>query len=686
MNYLPRVPFLFVLLSVGSASCALAAKANSLSTAVQVVQKMDAPSNRSVSGDELAQLSRPKNPNLAPEIATEPIKLDDDITTANLSLDLSADPGTTVPLTGDLISTGTSITSAPGTGVYLNDTLRDRTIDTKDSLLGLPPLGYDTASTTTLDLPSLLADDYEVSTSPTLSAYQDTTPTMSLMDIYNDPRAGNFQGDLTSLTRSKNVRRLSLLQVVCQSLDLNQSLRIERLRPEVANTGIESAEGEFDTVLEGGIGVGSTHRSTLGPKPSSGPDRRRDDVAISRNIDYNVGVRGRLPTGTNYSAGISGNRNSTNSTEPFYSNALNLNITQNLLRGAGSDVNMINVWTAQNNFVISLYQLQNTLINLVTDVQRAYWDVYLAYETLEIRRKGYEVAREQRERTEEFVRVGRSAPLDALAAQAEEASRVSDLINAISNLKQRQLVLLRLINPENLSTGWRSLIFPNERPVLPTERLVPEERIRLARYYRPDLRQAQIDLANGELEVYRTANGLLPQLDFVIGLGLAGNGDSPRQSAKDTFDYNHRNYQLGLQFSYPLQNRTANAAHRRASFQKVMAEEAVRNYCQIIDVEVRTAVLEIERTSRLIYSTKVTEELRRRQLEAETEKFRVGRSTQIEVSQAQRDYVQSQLDRVTAEVANINAYLELYRVEGTALQRRGIQPIHITPESGVPAG
>src|SRR5690606_37220570 len=118
----------------------------------------------------------------------------------------------------------------------------------------------------------------------------------------------------------------------------------------------------------------------------------------------------------------------------------------------------------------------------------------LAYETLDIRNKAYRVAREQRARTEEFVRVGRSAPLDALAAQAEEASRISDIINAISNLKLRQLTLLRLINPENMNTGWRSLVVPIETPTLPSEKLVPEERVRLARYYRPDLRQAQIDL------------------------------------------------------------------------------------------------------------------------------------------------------------------------------------------------
>jgi len=663
---------LMATLATFSFAATLSAAANSVSTKPQIVQKLDSTPATTISGTELAQLSQPKIPSLATDISTASVSLD---SIYNVNLDTSPS------LTPDVLTTG-SITTTDTESVLFRDSLRDRDIGLEDALLSLPPLGYD-STTSTIDIDRLLAEDYSTTAS---MGFEDTTGTLSLSNIYDTPESANMLGDLTALTTGRNIKRMSLLTAVCQSLEANQSLRVDRLRPEISNTGIEAAEGEFDTVLEGAVGYGSSRRSTLGPRSNEGPDNREDDIAVSRNFDYDIGVRGRMPTGTNYSLNFSGNRNSTNRTNPFFSNDLNLNITQNLLRGAGCDVNLISVWTAQNDFVISLYQLQNTLINLVTDVQMAYWDVYLAYQTMEIRRKAYQVAREQRERTEEFVRVGRSAPLDALAAQAEEASRVSDIINAIANLKQRQLVLLRLINPENLSTGWRSLVFPNEEPILPTERLVPEDRVKLARYYRPDLRQAQIDLANGELEVYRTANGMLPQLDFVISGGLSGVGDSQMDSLSRTVDYDTRNYQLGFQFSYPLQNRTARASHRRATFQKMLAEEAVRNFCQIIDVDVRTAILEIERTSRLIYSTKVTEELRRKQLEAETEKFRVGRSTQIEVSQAQRDYVQAQLDRVTAEVANINAYLELYRVEGTALQRRGIQPIHITPESGVPAG
>lgn len=485
---------------------------------------------------------------------------------------------------------------------------------------------------------------------------------------------------------SRGAVRISLMEALCRALEANQQLNVERLRPEVSNTSIESAWSEFDTTLQASIGASSRQSSTLGPRARNGGGGNRDeDTNVSRNQDFDVSLSGRLPTGTNYSVGFGADRSSTNRTFPFYSSALNLNITQNLLRGAGCDVNLVRVRTAQNNFVRSLYTLQQFLVNLVTDVQIEYYNLYLAMETLRIRRQAYEVARQQRLQVEEFVEVGRSAPLEALAAQAEEASRITDVINAAADLRRQQLDFLRALNPINMPGGWKTRLFPLEPPIIPSEALVPEDHIRLAQYYHPGLRQAEIDLANGELEVLRTENGLLPVLDFVAQAGTSGVGDSFGRSSGSTFSGDFRNYRVGLQFAYPLQNRAARAADRRARFERAIAEQAILNLQQIIQIEVRSAIIEIQRTRRLIESTEVTRRLREAELAAEIEKFRVGRSTQLLVNQAQRDLTTAQLQEVSARVAHIRAYLELYRADGTALQRRGIQPIWISPTSGVPS-
>lgn len=548
-------------------------------------------------------------------------------------------------------------------------------------ILSTPPVGFESTTMPLVSAPLDLGTTGPINLDVTMADVESAEVAL--------PDTPLPQAQLDRLSSSsKEARRITLMSAVCQALSSNQNLRVEKLRPEISNTAIESAYSEFDTNLDAGVFYRVNKTSRQGPQSrdsgssfSSSSDGGRN---VTRTLSGNVGISGRLPTGTNYSLGFDASRTETNSTRPFFSSSLNANITQNLLRGAGCDVNLIRVWTAKNDFVGSLYILQQALINLVNDTENAYWDLFLTYKTLDIQLTAYEVAKQLRLRAEEFVRVGRAAPLEALSAQAEEASRISEVITAASNLELAQLALLRLINPECLEAGWRTLVYPIEPPVLPLEPLKPEQHVRVARYYRPDLRQAQLDLANGELEVVRTENGLLPQLDLVAGYGLAGNGNSFGNTIEHIGDRDFPSYNVGLQFSYPLQNRAANAAYRRANFQRRLAEEAIRNFCQIIDVDVRTAILVIERTTRLIDSTRVTEALRVRELEAESEKFRVGRSTQINVNQAQRDLVQARLDTVRAEVANIKAYLALYKAEGTALLRRGIEPIKITPESGVP--
>lgn len=478
--------------------------------------------------------------------------------------------------------------------------------------------------------------------------------------------------------------RLALLPAVFRALEMNQSLKIDKLRPEVSNTSIDTALAEFDPTVRASVSAGSRQSGSLSPLGKDEvPGDREPSESVSRSADVSVGIGGRLPSGTNYDLTLSGGRSSTNRTHPFYDAAVNLNITQNLLRGAGCRVNYLRVWAAENNFVISLYQLQQVLIDLVTNVQTSYYDVYLAMRSLQISLRAHEVAREQRLRTEEFVRVGKAPPLDVLAAQAEESSRISEVINAAETLRRRQLDMLRLLNPDHFTDRWDTRLFAAHGPILPDEDVRPEERVKVARKWRPDLRQAQLDLANGELEVVRTENGLLPALDFVVNAGLSGLGDNPSDAVKRITATDFPRYNVGLQFSYPLQNRAARASHRRANFQREQAMEALVNYEQIIELDVRAAAIEIERTRKLIDSTKVTAALRNEELRAEIEKYRVGRSTQLLVNQAQRDAINAAQNQVSAEVAHMKAYINMYKVEGTTLQRCGITPILITPESGV---
>jgi outer membrane protein len=77
----------------------------------------------------------------------------------------------------------------------------------------------------------------------------------------------------------------------------------------------------------------------------------------------------------------------------------------------------------------------------------------------------------------------------------------------------------------------------------------------------------------------------------------------------------------------------------------------------------------------MIEATLVTRELQQKNMDAELEKFRVGKSTNFLVLQAQRNFTAAKLDETNAMVGYLNALIDLYQMQGTLLERRGIESL-----------
>jgi outer membrane protein TolC len=196
---------------------------------------------------------------------------------------------------------------------------------------------------------------------------------------------------------------------------------------------------------------------------------------------------------------------------------------------------------------------------------------------------------------------------------------------------------------------------------------------------RPEMNQARLQIERNELQVVRTRNGLLPQLDFFVTLGKTGFANSFNDSTKRIFT-NEYDALAGVTFGYPPINRLARAANQQAQLSKLQAQEALNNLAQTVEVDVRGAYIQIISAQQQVEAAKATRELQDEKLRVETEKFGVGKSTSILVAQAQRDFLQSQLAEIQA-ISNYQiAVVGLYRLDGTLLLRRGI-----TSPGGVPA-
>jgi outer membrane protein len=318
----------------------------------------------------------------------------------------------------------------------------------------------------------------------------------------------------------------------------------------------------------------------------------------------------------------------------------------------------------------------------VAQVEETYWDYALARRQIEIFEESLKVSEQQLREIEEMISVGRLAETEITAAQAEIAVQQQGLIGAKGNAETARLRLLRLLNPSS-SRMWDLEVKLTEEPRLPEVVLDPVQlHVEIALRLRPEINQAKLGVQSNELEIVKTKNGLLPKMDFFITLGKTGYADSFGSSVRNITD-DYYNVLAGVAFQYPLRNRDADARYRRSMLRKDQGLEAVDNLEQLVELEVRTGYIEVTRSREQILASSASRRLQEEKLRIETEKLRVGRSTAFLVSQAQRDFLTSQITEIIAVANYLKALVALYRLEGSLLERRGIaapgkEPVTLT--------
>ncbi|HUU40682.1 MAG TPA: TolC family protein, partial [Desulfatiglandales bacterium] len=116
----------------------------------------------------------------------------------------------------------------------------------------------------------------------------------------------------------------------------------------------------------------------------------------------------------------------------------------------------------------------------------------------------------------------------------------------------------------------------------------------------------------------------------------------------------------------------ARAKHRRALIGRDQTEMVLDNLKQLVELDVRNAYIEVNRTKDQILASTATRKFQEEKMRIETEKFRVGLSTTFFVAQAQRDLLESRINEVQAVVNYLKALISFYQLEGSLLERRGI--------------
>ncbi len=460
--------------------------------------------------------------------------------------------------------------------------------------------------------------------------------------------------------------KLTLESAILQALDNNVSFQIDRLEPEISRTREILQKSVFDASLTASAGASESRTDT---EPEDGSKTSSD-----MNTDYaGAGLSKLFSPGTAVNLDLDYTASSTENGTDSDSEELSWDVafTQALLLGRGMNVNLAQVRQAELDTEISLYELKGAAESLAAQTERAYWDYILAERSIDIYQKSLELARRRIDEVKERILVGQLAETELAAFEAEAAGRMEQLINAEGNLAKKRLNLIRILNLNDKNSNWDQKIDLIDAPELkPLELDTVESHVKTAMMKRPDLNQARLLIKKREVELVRTKNGLLPKLDLFLNLGGSAYSDS--FSGQDDSEGDEFQAGIGVNLEFPLQNRQATAQRRQSLVSYKQTELALKNMVQLVQVDVRTAYVDVQKAEEQIKAARATRIFRQKTLDAENEKFQVGKSTAFLAAQSQRDLVASQINEISAIIEYRKALLELFRLEGSFLERKGL--------------
>ena len=319
----------------------------------------------------------------------------------------------------------------------------------------------------------------------------DTAVQMDL-ELIEQPEA------VASQTEPPGPLKLTVTEAILLSLENNRGLVVQRLNPSIQQTFEDQERAVFDPVTNADVSAGRVEQERLSRSGSDTEDFTTDF------IDSVISLEQYFPTGTTVALEASSEMNDSSLyDDSFYSTRLGMTVTQALLRGYGTEVNLASLQQARLDTRMSEFELRGFTEFLVAEVERTYWDYALARRQIEIVEESLKVAHQQLNETKALIAVGRLARAELAAVQAEVALQDQALIEARANKESFHLQLMRLLNPPGPGI-WQRKVDLIHQPTLPEIKLEDvEQHVAVSMRMRPLLNQARLDILSDDLELVK---------------------------------------------------------------------------------------------------------------------------------------------------------------------------------------
>lgn len=354
-----------------------------------------------------------------------------------------------------------------------------------------------------------------------------------------------------------------------------------------------------------------------------------------------------------------------------------LDITQPLLRGAGSSVVMEPLTQAERDLVYEVRAFERFRRTFAVEVARQVYRLLQQYDAVDNEVANGESLVLLREKNEALAEAGRLSEIQVDQARQNEL-RSSDTLLAARRRLEDQLddfkLFLGLPSDFELTLD-RSLL--GEVALGDTDELPPEEdAVAAALRHRLDLLTAREQVEDAQRRILVAADALEAGLDLGLEIDLASDANQPLD-----FDLGDARWSLSALFDLPIDRLPERNAYRASI---VAAEVALRNAQELRDTIVADLRAEVRAltSARQSYDIQLNAvALAERRVESARLNLDAGRAETRDLLEAQDSLVSAQNAATRALIDYTLAELELYRdMEALRVVDRGI--VTGLPESG----
>jgi outer membrane protein TolC len=396
------------------------------------------------------------------------------------------------------------------------------------------------------------------------------------------------------------------------------------------------------------------------------------DFVEMETLTSTLTINQRTPLGGTFSFSFYNQRLETNVvTAPFDPRLVTAGIVsynQPLLRNFGTLAANYQIRVSANNHKMSKYQLEEAIVDLVYEVEFAYWELVYAHQNLETAQMALKRAKDLLNQNEIKVKVGTAAPIEILSSKATVARNESTVIQAEQTIQTREEALKRILN---MSKELFSII-PKDEPEIKNVPLDFDASLKEAMENRADVKQVKFNLERNNLNVKYRRNQALPDLQLNAGLTSYGIGGtfwafttrnpfdpaferfilqeiSFMDTIKDTLKLENNYFNVSLNLQIPIPTPAERAQLTRAKIQRERAGDELKDLENTVYSEVNEVIRQLENNKKLVEADRIAVELEGENLKAEEKKLSVGLSTNFQVLQYQEQYAgaQTQLLRST---------------------------------------